>query len=635
MKYLKFIILLVFSINAYSQNTFNLIIEDTVGHINCSVIDVDSGYILVSGSRNEHLIRTFATRYINSEGNCIWKKTYTDSINELWEGFDNIKKNSEHAYIAGTNINTVTGNKSIYLLTFDSNYNQNLIVKLFDNSTIKRAYNQLHLCTDYYIVGQMYDSEADDIRLMLLKTDSLGNPIWVNTYGHNYEAGGYIVNDFENNIIIGGITSGFSSPLTTYKWYIIKTDTAGNLIWEKAFGHNTMSNGSVNGLIETSDSCILACGTYPAAGYGAGGDEILPDGCLRKIDINGDLVWEKRYRNYSCYPDGDGITLNASISSITQLANNDFVIIGSSYWYYSRHRGFMIRTDSEGNIKWHRYYYAVADNSRWQYFSSFQPTIDGGFIIAGYGNDYSNIGYDPPQQAWLVKTDSLGMDGLCNIEPDELNIDIEIPEIPESICIDDTIQVYVHISGKSAPYTIEFSTGQIIDSIYYPPTFVPVEIGLTDINLEWNNETYFEETITEATLSNHEWGQCIVKPIDFYTPTTLGAHELQITITDAYGESKTIYKNLFAVQCTTCNETLKNTGIRIYPNPATDILNIDIVDPSYSHVEIFDILGQLVLTADIKQKNNSIDIRNLFPGSYVIKLSGNKGKTETLFFEKE
>jgi hypothetical protein len=55
----------------------------------------------------------------------------------------------------------------------------------------------------------------------------------------------------------------------------------------------------------------------------------------------------------------------------------------------------------------------------------------------------------------------------------------------------------------------------------------------------------------------------------------------------------------------------------------------------FTNAEIFDILGQLVLTAEIKQGSNSIDIRNLFQGSYVLKLSSKNGRTETLFFEKE
>ncbi|MDD3688348.1 MAG: T9SS type A sorting domain-containing protein [Bacteroidales bacterium] len=319
-----------------------------------------------------------------------------------------------------------------------------------------------------------------------------------------------------------------------------------------------------------------------------------------------------------------------------ELENGDLILCGSSQWYYTILRGYLIKTDSEGNIKWKRYYFADDYTSTWQYFSSCKPTSDGGFIIAGYGDDYSNLGYDPPQQAWLVKTDSLGMDGLCNIEPDELNFDFDIQEIPEGICMNDTIEVYVHIAGKSAPYTIEFSTGQVIDSIYYPPTFVPVEIGLTDINLEWGGETYFEESITEATLSNHEWGQCIVKPVEFYTPSTWGPQQLQITVTDAYGESMTITKEIFAVQCTSENVSASEAvnSVNVYPNPAVDNLYLDLPDTIFPVIcEIYNSVGQLVKTLQLSNNLTVINVKDFASGIYVLKINS-ESKTYSLSFEK-
>ena len=619
---------------SFSQVVFNRIVEDTLNHITCGVLDIDTGYILVTGSRNEHLTRCFAFRYLDINGNCVWKKTYTDAINELWEGMDNIKADSGFPYFAGTKKNTITGETGIFINTFDNTFDLHTNFILFEDNSWKQALNQIYTDNFYYIVGQDYIEAEDRYSAMLVKANQNGNVVWRKSYGSIAEGSGSIFLNHENNLIIGGITGSFSPPLNNSKWYMIKTDTLGNLIWEKAFGHNSRNNGSVSGLIETQDSNNLACGSYPVANYGGTG-EYLWDGCLRKIDQNGELIWEKFYRNYSCYPDGTGITISSSIGAIVQLSNNDLVFIGSSYWYYSRHRGFIIKTDSAGNIKWHKYYYADNYISTWQYFSSFQPTTDKGFIIAGHGDDYSNIGYDPPQQAWLVKTDSLGMDGLCNIEPDALNIDIDIPVLPEGFCMNDTLEVYVHIAGKSAPYTIEFSTGQVIDSIFYPPCFVPVEIGLTDINLTWAGETYFEESITEATLSNHEWGQCIIKPVEFYTPTTWGPQTLYITVTDAYGESKTITKEIFAVECSTYNDISDQSELKIYPNPVKDVLNIEVPrDCDFNNAEIYDSKGQIIIRSEFSGSIFSIDTRNIQPGTYVIKLSDSKGNIRSEYFEK-
>ena len=232
----------------------------------------------------------------------------------------------------------------------------------------------------------------------------------------------------------------------------------------------------------------------------------------------------------------------------------------------------------------------------------------------------------------MVKTDSLGLDGLSNTELPELNIDLELPD---TLCMDDTLGVYAYISGKSAPYTIEFSTGQVIDSIYYPPTFVPVEIGLTYINLTWGGSTFFEETITEATLTNHEWGQCIAKPVEFYTPHTPGLQQIAITVTDAYGESKTITKDVFVVQCSTYNSLATNQGTRIYPNPATKVLTVFLPgNPSKATAVITDVLGRVYGRYDLQGKESEIDISHLQPGNYFLQITFN-GKTENMGFVKE
>jgi hypothetical protein len=634
------ILLLLFTISINAQEVFNRIIEDTIAHITSSIISVDTGFVVLTGTGNEYGVRCFALTYVNDEGIKIWKEIYGNEITEYWEGYNNsIKKSiiNNSYYNTGAVSSTTEAKQGVFLYVYDSLFNIISNYEILYDSIWKSCYNVVQSFDScYYLIGGVSDPNNYNAYTLLIKISANGNLIWHYWLGYEnpsspqYEYGTQIISTSDKNLLIGGVTRMYNDR----DWYLLKTDTSGTVLWELGLGHHSRDDGGVNGIIETSDSCYLACGGYPAAIYGSGSGETLWDGCLRKISREGEVIWERFVRSYYVSHTGSIFFNNSTISIVEK--NNHFYILGSNYDYIPwLDRGYLCKMELNGNICWKRNYYAIEPNSYDQYLKALKPTNDGGFILAGYGNTYNYQGYDPPQQAWLVKTDSLGMDGLCNTEPDELNLDIEIPEIPESICSDDTIQVYVHISGKSAPYTLEFSTGQVIDSIYYPPTFVPIEIGLTDINLQWNNQTYFEETITEATLSNHEWGQCIVKPVEFYTPATLGTHEIQVTVTDAYGESTSITKNVNVVQCSTFNEIEQKSGIRIYPNPTNDFIHIETANPAYSHAEIFDILGQLILTTDIKQENNSIDIRNLFPGSYVIKLSGKSGESETLFFEKE
>ncbi len=633
-KQVLIISLLLIQFAAFAQNVFNIIIEDTVANVMNSVIALDTGYVYVTGTGNTNGVRCYSLFFIDNSGNRVWKKLSPVDNNQLWEGWDeNFQRHNNEFSLSGGYLNTSEGLLGIHISTFDSLFNLKTFHVFANDTSWKKVFH--HTLTengDYYLTGQSYDYEhPDQYRLYLMKVDSNWNLCWQKEFGNYvYEYGSYIIETMSGTILSGGAT--WLTNINNTKWYILNTDTSGNILWEHNYGRNNFRNGAVNGLLQTKDSCYLACGGYPAAKYGTGSGEILWDGCLRKISQDGELISTNYYRHYTYYPGGGEIELLSNLNSLIELNSGDLMLLGSSYSYYPRNRGYLIKTDSNGNIKWHRYYYAIDSLTRQQYLTVLQPTTDNGFILAGYGNEYDTHGYDPPQQSWLVKTDSLGLDGLSNVELPELNIDIELSE---TICMSDTISVYAYIAGKSAPYTIEISTGQAIDSVYYPPTFVPVEIGLTHVDLQWGGETYFEQTITEATLTNHSWGQCIAKPVELYTPTTAGLQEIYITVTDAYGESKTITKEVTVIDCGV--ESIlqnQNSGYKIYPNPAKDRVFVNILEQeNASYIEILNSAGQVVLTKNLSSEETEINIKELATGSYVVRVyCGNK--IENLRFEK-
>ncbi len=635
---------LLLSIVTKSQIVFNKIIENNTAYITGSVVAVDTGYVFLSGTNNENLTRCFALTYVDNNGNKIWSKIKDDTEFELWEGYNNCFKECSSKYnMTGLARSTMNDTNFIYIYKYNSLFEIEDSIKIKDDTLFKRAFNQIVTPdSSYYIVGQTYNYSLEKYELLLVKLDSNKNIIWDKTYGDRYEAGFQIIETSDNNILIGGLTFSFPTSITDEDWYLLKVDTAGNVLWEKGLGNGSLYDGGVAGIIETQDSNYIACGGYPA--FEAGGNSYF-DGCLRKVSRNGELIWTKFYRNYSINPTSLIQYTDFHINEIVQLPNGDFGIVGSCYWYYTILRGFLMVTDSSGRIKWHKYYFAEDYTSSWQYLKTLKPTNDKGFILAGYGNEYDDFGYDPPQQAWLVKTDSLGLDGLCYTEAPELNIDIELPE---TICTNDTIEVYAYIAGKSAPYTIGFSTGQIIDSIFYPPLFVPIEIGLSQTSVVVGDSEYYSEQITEATLSNHEWGQCIAKPVEFYTPLTPGSQEINITVTDAYGESKTITKT-FNVQ--NCDDNIVSENVcpvKLYPNPAKDKVYIDIpVTSTYfdsaqhkslSHLEnkteIYNSSGQIVKTTNVHKGLNVVNVSELASGTYIVKISTEDG-TFSLSFEKE
>src|SRR5690606_13900817 len=66
-------------------------------------------------------------------------------------------------------------------------------------------------------------------------------------------------------------------------------------------------------------------------------------------------------------------------------------------------------------------------------------------------------------------------------------------------------------------------------------------------------------------------------------------------------------------------EKLQNEFVKIYPSPAKDFLNISILQNDEIDVEIINNLGQTILNLKINGHQNTVDIRKLKNGIYLMK----------------
>jgi hypothetical protein len=73
-----------------------------------------------------------------------------------------------------------------------------------------------------------------------------------------------------------------------------------------------------------------------------------------------------------------------------------------------------------------------------------------------------------------------------------------------------------------------------------------------------------------------------------------------------------------------------NAKVSIYPNPATDYLKLN-ASSKISSVEIFDMSGKKVVTQLV---DNTVDVKSLAKGSYVIKIQDQNGTSTQKFIKK-
>ncbi len=310
----------------------------------------------------------------------------------------------------------------------------------------------------FVMAGQ--SSSSSHSLMWIVKTDANGNEAWNNSYARAYSAEARSILQTADG---GYIAAGYTGSQNNSKdYWILKIDAGGAVQWQKTFGgsyddeaysiYPTKENGIANG--------------YIVAGTTSSDDEDVTGGAegwfnywVVKLDINGNLVWQKKLeasqRPYSIKQTNDGgyiiagdsptyynqianpndpydesafnvIKLNASgvfqwqlslgtyrldaASDIIQTSDGNYIAAGYTTSINSTldldRNGLVVKIGPSGNILWYREVdYTISDEIK-----SIRETADGGFAFCGTTiypwNDYYGT-YDP-SDFWLGKLDAGG-----------------------------------------------------------------------------------------------------------------------------------------------------------------------------------------------------------------------------------
>ncbi|MBL0343628.1 MAG: T9SS type A sorting domain-containing protein [Bacteroidetes bacterium] len=103
----------------------------------------------------------------------------------------------------------------------------------------------------YILCGRTFSPQSGDVSepphglrdMWVIKLDSVGNKLWDKRYGGTgINDANWIEQDFDGGYLIGGTTTSpisldvSESPFGVGDYWIIKTDSIGNKIWDKRFG---------------------------------------------------------------------------------------------------------------------------------------------------------------------------------------------------------------------------------------------------------------------------------------------------------------------------------------------------------------------------------------------------------------
>ena len=227
-----------------------------------------TGYTYSFGTRQEGILLDGDIWVVKTDtsGNMQWNKTYGGTGDDWARSI--IQTNDGGYAIAGRTGSFGTGGSSdFWLIKTDANGNM-MWNRTYGGIGNERAYSLIKTSDGGYALAGVSNSfGAGENSFWLVKTDSLGNMEWNQTYGREAAATTLVETADGGYALTGGTTSlGFGNSDV----WLIKTDSSGNMEWNHVYGGER--NDAANALVENSDGgYTLAGGTES---FGAGSHDV-------------------------------------------------------------------------------------------------------------------------------------------------------------------------------------------------------------------------------------------------------------------------------------------------------------------------------------------------------------------------
>jgi hypothetical protein len=344
----------VFLLN-FNQND-ELIFTNTFGGLeddrgNAIIQTNDNGFAILgySSSENETISnngsRDFWMIKTNSNGNLIWQKNFGFAGNDT--GISIIQTNDNGFLLTG--IIDVTASEG--------------------QGNAKKRISKKHAGGDFWAI----------------KLSGNGDFEWSKFFGGSFTDTPLDVVETQNNsfIIVGSSDSkdvDISNNLGSYDFWVIHISAKGELIWEKNFGGSEIDEAY--GIAKTADNNFVIVGDTRSSDKNISKNNGGADVWLIKIDINGNLLWEK--------------TIGASgfdaSRSIKLTADNGFLITGSSrssdndFINKGQNDALLIKVDENGDLVWQK----TVGGSKIDLFYDAVQTKENEYIAVGESSSSDN-----------------------------------------------------------------------------------------------------------------------------------------------------------------------------------------------------------------------------------------------------
>lgn len=239
----------------------------------------------------------------------------------------------------------------------------------------------------FYLAGYTYNSLNK--KMLIIKTDSSGTPLWTRTIDHVLTTGfanGITVDAGDNSYVAGAIPASNFSPY--YQMVIVKFRSDGATAWVDLFGSGTSKHDKAKNIVMNGASNVLVIGDQTSNSTSGQSVQLL-----NLAASNGSLNWQKEIT-------GSSGKLSSGWAITVDSGNNIYITGSTQRAAGSQDSIFVIKLNSSGTLIWGKNFY----NNNDSYSTGRSIAVDGSnnVYIGGYATSAGNT------DAIVLKLDSSG-----------------------------------------------------------------------------------------------------------------------------------------------------------------------------------------------------------------------------------
>jgi uncharacterized delta-60 repeat protein len=582
---------------------------------------------------------------LDSLGNLQWTKTIGGNGDD--RGYS-VQQTSDGGYVlTGYTASFGAGNNDVYVIKLNSFGNLQW-TKTIGGANADQG-NSIHQTTDtgYVITGYTTSFGAGNNDVYLIKLDASGNLQWTKTIGGaNADQGNSIKQISDGSYIIGGSTTSFGAG--TSDVYFIKLDTSGNTCCTTGNGGTISSGGNVSsGGVSGSGGNVSTGGTAKSGG-------VLNVNCFIPSLITGVQVQSIR-----CYGDSNAIAMVTASGGTppytytwTPTGINSATATGLAAGIYT-----IVVADAGSTVS------SATINITQPPPVSLTPVATPSAICLGNASTISanaSGGTSPYTYTWqpgnlsgATQTVYPNSQTIYTITVEDVNncvgtgvTTVTVNPLPtitagtsnSIICVGQTatisasgantytwspvgsgsnivvtpsVNTVYTVSGTDANGCVNSST----KSVTVNP--LPVVTANTSATIICGPPYQGSATITASGASTYTWNTSATTTAIAVSPSITTVYT--VTGTDANGCLNSTSFTQSVSACTGISATLNDrTEFEVFPNPTSGIINVHAKAGLQIHV--YNIVGELILSTELKTSTTELDLSNHANGVYFIRI---------------